>query len=238
MLLAHYLPKLITALFGGLFIFAGIYTFGNALLFDRIFIGVLIFTAIICRKNINVLGVMIILVTQRLLEEFGWLILESEYLYPIKLMFYAIAAYLCYKMKYDMISKMLVFCLVLALSAEVYWFAFNIEPPLVHWFVFIIVLTLLARHMIFLRVSFTDDYFPNKAESINLDWQIYKLNGVAASINSVVMIEYLAIKLFDLKDVKFFISVTPYLMHAIATYAIWVIFHESYKLLIPKLLRA
>ena len=45
MLLSHYLPKILTALFGGLFVSLGIYTFGNALLFDRIFIGVLIFTA-------------------------------------------------------------------------------------------------------------------------------------------------------------------------------------------------
>ncbi len=238
MLLAHYLPKIITALFGGLFIFAGVYTFGNALIFDRIFIGVLIFTAIVCRKNVNVLGVLVILVIQRVLEEFGWVVIGSEYLYFVKVMFYLIAAWLCYKMHYDLISKMLLLCLIAAMGSELYWFIYDIKPPLVHWFVFTVVLTLLARHMIFLRVSLTEDYFPNKGESINLDWQIYKLNGVAAAVQSIVMLEYLLRNLLSFFTVKFFYSITPYVMHAIATYAIWVIFHESYKLLIPKLLRA
>lgn len=77
MLLSHYLPKILTALFGGLFVSLGIYTFGNALLFDRIFIGVLIFTAVICRKNIDVLGVVVILVAFTLLDEAGWYIHRS-----------------------------------------------------------------------------------------------------------------------------------------------------------------
>jgi hypothetical protein len=35
----------------------------------------------------------------------------------------------------------------------------------------------------------------------------------------------------------FIYNLYPYLMHALAAYYIWIIFQESYKLLIPKLLR-
>jgi hypothetical protein len=59
MFIRAYLPNFLTALFGVLF---GIATFGNGLAFGRIYIILLIFTGIVCKKDINVLSVIIILV--------------------------------------------------------------------------------------------------------------------------------------------------------------------------------
>ena len=62
MLVRAYLPQILTTLFGGLFVFLSIVTFGNALAFERFVISLLIFTGLVCRKDINVVSVIIILV--------------------------------------------------------------------------------------------------------------------------------------------------------------------------------
>lgn len=238
MLLAHYLPKVLTALFGGLFIFAGVYTFGNALLFDRIFIAILIFTAIICRKNVNVLGVVVILVLQRLLEEGAWFVSETEFQIFTKIGFYCIAAFAYYRMKYDPISKVLLVSFAVSVLSEFYWLSYGKNAPEIDWYIMALTVNLFTRHLIFMRVSYTEDYFPNRALSINLDWHIYKLNAVAACIQLIMILEYIVRSVLEYVQVVVFYTLYPYLMHAVATYAIWIIFHESYKLLIPKLLRA
>jgi hypothetical protein len=54
-----YLPNFLTAFFGVSFCVA---TFGNGLAFDRICIILLRFTEIVCRKDINVVSVIPILI--------------------------------------------------------------------------------------------------------------------------------------------------------------------------------
>lgn len=238
MLLAHYLPKIITALFGGLFIFAGIYTFGNALLFDRIFIGVLIFTAIVCRKNVNVLGVVIILMGVHLLSEAAWFVSELEYKTTAKIGFYCLSGVVCYQLRYDYTSKILLACLIGSLLSEGYWEYLGKNAPEIYWYIFVLSSNLIARHLLFLRVSYTDDFFPGKSQSINMDWHLYKLTAVAAILQSFNILEYIVRSVFGFVEVMFIYNIYPYLMQAISTYTVWIIFHESYKLLLPKLLRA
>ena len=55
MVLRAYLPKFMTTFCGGFFVAAGIFTFGNALIFDRPFLGVILFIAFLCRQDVNVL---------------------------------------------------------------------------------------------------------------------------------------------------------------------------------------
>jgi hypothetical protein len=73
-----YLPKTLTALFGGLFVLLGILTFGNGGAFDKIHIGMLIFTGIICRKDINIVSVVILLLLQLTWESLAWHYLINE----------------------------------------------------------------------------------------------------------------------------------------------------------------
>lgn len=238
MLLAHYLPKIITALFGGLFIFAGVYTFGNAELFDRIFIGVLIFAAIVCRKNINVLGVLIILVLQRGLDELAWFIFNTDFELTTKILFYALALTSAYFLKYDSISKLLFSCTILALCAEVYWYVSDQNSHKIHWYLASMNIALLVRHALFMRVSYTEDFFPSKAGSINLDWHIYKLNALASIVLAFTLIEYMIWGVFNFSNADVMYTAMPFMTHAISTYAIWITFNESYRLLLPRLLKA
>ncbi|MCC2616693.1 hypothetical protein LJ739_10615 [Aestuariibacter halophilus] len=238
MLLRHYTPKILTALFGGLFVFAGFYTFGNALLFDRIFIGVLIFTALICRKNVNVLGVVVILVIQRLLEEAGWSISEANHELLVKAVFYGLALFVYYKTRFDELSKVFLTTITIALLSEAYWYFSDKSAPEIYWYVFVATNAFLVRYLVFVRVGFTGDYFPQKAESINLDWHIFKLYGVASFLQLIMIAEYIVRSVFGFIKITYVYYTYPYVAQALATYAVWVIFNESYRLLLPRLLKA
>jgi hypothetical protein len=237
MLLAHYFPKILTALLGGLFIFASIYSFGNALIFDRLYIGVLIFTAIICRKNVNVFGVIVILLFISAVNEIAWVVSEIEYKTFIKILFYAIGLIIYMVVRYDKVSNLLALSLLLCFCSESYWIIVDRNPPELYWVIFIQASHLLTRHLLFYRVSYTADYYRDEAKSIDLDWHIFKLNTVAIVIHTLTVIEYIIRNVFGQVEVMFIYNLYPYLMHALAAYYIWIIFQESYKLLIPKLLR-
>jgi len=241
MLIRAYLPKILAALFGGLFVALGIITFGNSELFDRIFFGVLIFTAILCRKNVNVVGVVIIIVIHQFLAETAWLIIQKEYLVKpilIELTFYTISIFACYKFRHDSMSKLLLATLIISIASEIYWFWHDSDGAAMHWYVMVLTINLLTRYLIFLRVSYTLNYFPQKTESINLDWYIYKLNALAIFIQTANIAEYSLRRVLGATDFLYVYVMYPYVMQAISTYTIFIIFNESYKLIIPKLLRA
>lgn len=239
MLLSHYLPKILTALFGGLFIFAGIYTFGEPSLFDPLFICILVFTAFTCRHNFNVMGVIVILVVQRLVEETAWSVSELEYKDFIKATFYFVAIAIYWKVKYDKASRILLLALIVAIASEFFWIYSGQNSPEVYWYVTHLAFYLFARHLVFSRVSYMEELFPSrKIDSINLDWQIYKLNAVFAALQLFMVIEYAVRGVFNQKHILFVWEIYPYVSQLCYTYLIWVIFFESYKLLLPKLLRA
>ena len=156
MILRAYLPKIFAALFGGLFVAAGVFTFGNALVFDRLFLGVIVFTAILCRQDVNVLSVIAIIFLQHIIEEFAWLYLPSSYI--IKVLVYIFGFWLVYYFWYDWTSKILTLCLILGVSTEVYWFVIEYDPPQTFWYVCIIMICISMRHLVFLRVNLVENY--------------------------------------------------------------------------------
>ena len=237
MLVNHYLPKILTALFGGLFLFGCLYSFGNPFVFDRIFIGVFVFTAIVCRNNVNVLGVVAILILQRLLEETAWSISELDYQYIVKPIFYLVAVYAYWSFKYDPISKVLLAALIISLGAEFYWQYNDINPPQIYWYTGVIVSSLFVRHLLFVRVSYTSDLFPKQAESINLDWGMHKINGITPFIQLLNIVEFIVRNVTRDNSILYVYTAYPYVLQIIAGYAVWLVFYESYRLLLPKLLK-
>lgn len=236
MLVRAYLPKIITALFGGLFIAAGILTFGNALVFDRIFIGILLFTAFVCRKDINVIGIVIIILIQHILEELAWIYLsDNEF---VKTFIYIACLFLAYQLRHDRIAKFVFVFTLIVVGIEIYWYFTEYSAPQIYWHMSLIGLNLLVRNLIFSRVSISEHYFKRVATSINLDWIIFRLYGLSILIQTAIVAEYLIRHIGNFENLLFFYNSNAYFMHGIATLAIWAIFNESYKLLLPKLLKA
>jgi hypothetical protein len=236
MILRAYLPKFLTALLGGLFVAASIFTFGNALVFDRLFLGVILFTAILCRQDVNVLSVIAIIFLQHIIEEFAWLYLPSSYL--IKGLVYITGFWLVYYFWYDWTSKILLLCIILGVSTEVYWFVTEYDPPQTFWYVCIIMICISIRHLVFLRVNLVENYLSKKAKSINLDWVLYKINAVVIIAQTTVLFEYYLRHLFGFQNALFAYEALPFIIHGLSTLLIWSTFNESYKQLFPQFIKA
>ncbi|WP_340680412.1 hypothetical protein [Paraglaciecola sp.] len=236
MLARVYLPPFITALFGGLFVALGILTFGNAYIFDRLFIGVLIFTALICFKNINIVSLLTIILLQRIIEELAWAGLNDSYV--AKELVYLLGLVMIYTFRYDPMVKFATPTLLLTIAAEIYWYVSDYPAPEVYWPVLLLLSNLFTRYMIFSRLEFVERYFPKKSQSTNLDWIIYKLTGTTVIIQSLLLLEYIIRHVFELHQLLVMYHSYPYLVHGIAIFAIWATFNESYKQILPRLLKA
>lgn len=236
MFLRAYLPQIIAALLGGLFVALGIITFGNAWAFDSIYVSLLIFTGIVCRKDINVVSLIIILILQLIWESLAWSLLINESI--VKVMLYLSAICAAYYFRYDWLAKMVATVVVIASASELYWYATDYIAPEIYWYIWIMISNILVRYLIFCRVSFVDNYYPKKGESINLDWIIYKLNAVLTILPAAMVFEYLSRHILGFEDVLVVYYSYSYAIHIIGTIIIWAIFNESSKRLIPKLLKA
>lgn len=236
MLVRAYLPNFLTALFGGLFIAAGILTFGDSFIFDRLYIGVLIFALVVCRTNINVVSVVVIILIQLALEHLAWMFLSENYF--IKCLLYSAAFWAAYSYRYDWVIKTIVPITILVSVSEVFWYVTDYPAPQIYWHIAIMISNLITRYLLFSRVSFVEDYFPGKGESINLDWIIYKLSALTIIVQALVVFEYLARHILGFSSILFIYYSYPYLIQGIGTIALWSTFNESYKQLLPRLLKA
>lgn len=236
MLTRVYLPPFLTALFGGLFVFGGILSFGNSLVFDRLFFAIVLFTAIVCHNNINIVSLLVIILVQRLVEELAWIGLQDAYI--VKEMLYCLTLAVIVYLRFDPITKLIRVVLGLVVTAEIYWFLTGYDAPEIYWHVVLINICLFSRYLIFSRLSIVDKLFPGKGKSTNLDWTIYKLLGLTIIVQSAMLLEYLLRHILGLNKVLVIYYAYSYIVHAIAIFSIWATFNESYKQLLPRLLRA
>jgi hypothetical protein len=236
MIIRAYLPQILTTFFGGLFVALGIITFGNAEAFDKLYLLILFFAALLCHKNMNIVSILSIILLQRLTEELAWLYLFDNNI--IKLLIYCFGLLAAYYLRHDWLVKVIIPTIVLVIVAEAYWFISDYKSPELYWHIWIMISNLIVRFLIFSRVSLVDHYFPNKGESVNLDWVIYKLSVVVIIIQSAILFEYLIRHILGVSGALYIYLLYPYLIHGLATIAIWATFQESYKQILPKLLKA
>jgi hypothetical protein len=236
MLARFYFPQLLTALFGGLFVACGILTFGNSYIFDRLYIGIIIFTAAVCFRNINIVSVLVIILLQRCVEEAAWLGLHNAY--TVKALLYSLAILISFYLRFDPLARYVSATLILVIGAELYWYYIDYPAPEIYWYVTILITNLCSRYLVFSRLEIVDGFFPSRGRSTNLDWIVYKLMGTTIIIQCANIVEYLVRHLLGYSDVLIIYYSYPYLMHSIGMFAIWATFNESYKQLLPKLMKA
>lgn len=231
-----YLPQIITALFGGLFVWLGIITFGNPTLFDKLFAGVLIFTAVVCRRDINIVSIIIILLFQLSWETLVWNYQNNHYL--IKILLYLVTLWAIRYFWYDRIVRVTFFCTFLVVSAEIFWFVTNYSAPNIYWHAWLILSSIFVRFLLFSRVALIDHYFPEKGASINLDWIIYKLTAFVIIFQTLAIIEYLIRHILGYSNILIIHNSYSYVIQGIGTFSIWATFNEAYKQLIHRILKA
>ncbi|MFT2091320.1 hypothetical protein ACMUMK_10055 [Paraglaciecola sp. 2405UD69-4] len=213
----------------------GILSFGNAYIFDRVFLAVLVFTALLCKDNINIVSVVVILFIQAIIGETLWLFWDDTLTF--KFIFYIFSLAVLYFCRHDKITRVILAVTILMIITNIFWYITSYNPPNTTWYMWLTISSLGVRFLIFSRVSFVEHYFPKRSESINLDWAIYRLSAFFIFIQVAMILEYWVRHVFSYSDAILMYTIYPYLTQTIATLIIWVVFHESYKLLLPKIMK-
>lgn len=231
-----YLTWFINGLIGLAFVLLGYYTFGNALLFDRLFLLCLIFAGVFCRKDVNILSVVIIIFAGRMLDEAAYQLLENPDLL-LKIMIYPLLAYAIYRFKDDELFNLAIVALAMCLSAETYWLAIGYQPPDIMWSMFGITLNMTVRHALIFRLFVIEKFFPDKAEDIMIDFIIRLVAGIHVIVGALMIVEYL-VRHLGIANPLYIYSSYGYISQAIAVVTMWALFHQTYQLRIQAILKA
>lgn len=237
LLLKPYIKHLVTALLGGFFLALGIFSFGEPLLFDRLFFTLLFLIAYAFRKDVNLLGIICIIVTERLSEEIAYLfILDSL---PLKIVTYGLALYVLKVRMKDSLFIPVFVCLLMTIGAELYWLLTDYKFLNTHWYAFLIGLNLLVRKAISSRAFLTVEHFDvsDDCTPLKVDFYIYQLAGVFAIINMFMLAEYGVRHLFSI-DLLFVYTYYSMVTQALAFVLLFVIADQSIKVTRSRLIQA
>ncbi|NCP66262.1 MAG: hypothetical protein GW763_13595 [Paraglaciecola sp.] len=236
MLLRAYFPQVVTTVLAGIFIALGIFSFGKPAFFDRLFLCVLIFTAVVCYQSINILSLLILLIIARSIEELAWLAFYDSYLISVFINTLTIAVLIF--LRFDPLSKLGFLIVTLAMCAEIYWMIIDYPAPELYWHVTLLLISFSMRYLSFMRFNIVDRFFPGKSKPTHLDWAIYNTYGFAIIIQSAVLLEYLVRHVLGYSQVLVVYNAYVYLVHGIAVYVVFAIVNEIHRDLLQRLLKA
>ena len=213
MILSLYLHKLLTPTLVIAFSLIGVVTFDYAEHFSRWFLIALVVLALanIKAREVNKSGLLMIIIFERLMEEITYPLLNN---FDLKVFIYITALVLLYKFKYDKLVKYL--CapfIVLIIIIELFWQSFGYNSPRLHPYIFIMLLSLTTRHLLFMRVPITDG-IAKGAKSLALDWKLYDLYKWNVFVIVIMLVEYLIRHLTPLSPLQIYNAYTP-VMHGI-----------------------
>lgn len=126
----------------------------------------------------------------------------------------------------------------MAVTNEVYWFVIEYDTPQNFWYVYVIIVCISIRHLIFRRVNVVESYISKKAKIISLDWVLYKINAVIIIAQALVLLEYYLRYILGFRSALYAYHSLAYVILALSTVLIWSTFSESYKQQLPRLLNA
>lgn len=218
------------------FILLGYYTFGNAMLFDRLFFLCLLFAGFFCRKDVNVLSVVFIIVAGRVLDEAGFQLLDNPDLL-FKIMVYPLLGLAIYRFKDDELFYLAMAALLGCVCAEIYWLAIGYQPPNILWSLFGMLLSLAFRYALIFRLFVIEKFYPGRSRGILIDFIIRLVAGAHIIISVLMITEYL-LRHVGGTDVMYMYNSYPYVSHALALITLWALFHQAYQQLVQSRLQA
>ncbi len=222
----YYIQRFVILLMSASVVAAGVFTFGNAELFDRIFLGVLIALIVYFHDDKNLASVFAVIALGRIFEEVLWLIPSIEYV--SKILIYSVSFIAFYMLRYDTLGKAAIFVLICICGAELYWYltAYS-KHPNVSWFVLLILQDVVIRHLLFMRPVVFKKWAPYMS-SLPLDLQLYNVYAIFFVVNCAMIFEYFLRHLFLVNSLIIF-DLSPYINQFIASVMLWFILNYSIK---------
>lgn len=212
------------------FVAAGYLTYGEGLLFQKIYIAFLVFVALLFIRDINVVSVILILGIANLSSEIFYPITTFDSQTFVKIAVYSSVSYTLYWLKSEEYRLTIAIVIALCIAAEVYWHIINYAAPLIYWYVLLININILVRYFLFSRVFIISRYFPLKYRSLDLDITLYNLAWYYILVHMAVILEYFARHIFDI-PVDSIYYLAPYIFHGLTTYSALLILAQGYKII-------
>lgn len=212
----------------GLAIFLGYMTFGYAEFFDRLFLLIIFILLLINikRKHIDLAGVLLIILIEQLGDEFFYFATDYTIIRPLT---YAVACYLLIKFNSDkLVMRLALPIILICMGAELYWYVIDYPAPQLHFYIALILLSLLTRHLLFLRVILTEQYTQRKADFLALDWQLYEICTWSIVIMSLMLAEYI-VRHCTHYSPMFVYNNYPQITHTFTVLIIFYIMQQSFK---------
>lgn len=189
MLLNLYIKKWIINVFAISSLTLGLLSFGYAEYFDRLFLIYLICISVVYIKNINVVSLTAILLIERLIEE---VVYFSNTLTMSKVGIYILSVLLIKLLWYDKLVKMIVLpVIVLALLADSYWALIDYNSPRIHFYIGMVWLNIITRHLIFMRAPLIKQYLSVAVNQASIDWLLYSIAKWNVVVIVALICEYL-----------------------------------------------
>jgi hypothetical protein len=196
---------------------------GNATLFDRLLLAILMLSLIYCRANINTLGVVLAVIFGRLLEEILWPISHLVEIQSIKVALYLLIGYGFWWLRGDYRNNVIITSIyIVCVLAEIYWLSIGYSPPNIVWFLLLILQALFVRWLLFMRFTFTEKWFPMKVRFNHLEWQMYGVYQWFIICQIFMLGEYLFRHIFNLQ-IHLVYELYPYISHVLSMYIVWLI---------------
>lgn len=220
----------------GLLLSVLLLNFGDALVFDRIFLALLVVATFISFPiNKDTFSILAIVCLFFALEELHWLIITEDLLFPVgtqsvwlKLYCYGLCLTACYLQRFEKISIAIAVVTFIGLGFEIYWLYFDLSAIEMYWFVLTSALALLARHALFYRPHILHSKFPD-----NPDWTFSQLDydfdvflKLLLILEAVMIIEYLVRYATDNSDITFVYNGYSYIAQGITLYLLLSTFFE------------
>lgn len=214
------------------FVGAGFYAYGDGILFEQIYIAVLVFMAVLFVKDINVVSVIMITTLANLCFMFLYPALTgAEYQILLKVATYSAIGYTLYRLRTEEHRFKIATVIGLCVIAELYWLITGYPAPVIHWYVFVININILMRYFLFQRFFIMSKYFPKHYRSLDLDLSLYELGWYYNIVHIAVIFEYFVRHVFGQKDETTVYYAAPYIFHAITTYSVLLILVQGYSIM-------
>lgn len=189
MLVRHQLFPIAITLIASVALFAVIDAFGKPLWFDRLFIMTLLLAGLINYRNINIVGIVVIMVGAMFLEELLWAFAVNHAVVKFPIYIMCIVGFFWLEGDTYRWGGLLVG--VSAIVAEVWWLYTGYDGPDIYWTVALIGLAFAQRRLLIGRAFITAMRYPTKAAMIKLDLILYTATGVMVGIKMLEYLEYL-----------------------------------------------
>lgn len=222
------IPKFIGSV---LFVCAGFLTYGDSLLFEKIYLALLGFVAVLFIRDINLVSIIVISATANLSSELLYpLVISENFQLTLKVLTYLAACYSLYKVSEDSMRWPTVVVVAGCLATEIYWYVSKQAAPMIFWYVLLLTINLWVRHFLFARVFLMAKYFPSQYRSLNLDHSLYQLVFFYILLHQLILIEYILRRVFDVQSTHIYYA-APYIFHGLTTYSALLVLVQGYILI-------